>query len=215
MLKKCMFLSIALTMLLSVFACVPGPGAQPDEPAAENGEVVFFSDPIFELAIWDALGKSRGPVYASELKGITALSAPERRISDLTVLGYCVNLTNLDLSRNYRISDISPLASLTKLTGLDLSANRISDVSPLASLTNLTGLGLAYNRISDISPLASLTGLTILDLTRNQISNIEPLVANSGLADGDTVNLEDNPLSTESMEVYIPQLEERGVVVLW
>ena len=192
MLKKCMFLSIALTMLLSVFACVPGPGAQPDEPAAENGEVVFFSNPNFELAIWDALGKSRGPVYASELKGITSLSAPEKRISDLTVLGYCVNLTNLDLSRNYRISDISPLANLTKLTGLDLSANRISDVSPLASLTRLT----------------------ILDLTRNQISNIEPLVANSGLADGDTVNLEDNPLSTESMEVYIPALEERGVTVM-
>jgi len=29
------------------------------------------------------------------------------------------------------------------------------------------------------------------------------------------VKLEDNPLSSESINVYIPQLEARGVEVLW
>jgi len=47
----------------------------------------------------------------------------------------------------------------------------------------------------------------------NSISDISPLVENSGLSEGDTVDLGDNPLSATSINVYIPQLEERGVDV--
>jgi hypothetical protein len=38
-------------------------------------------------------------------------------------------------------------------------------------------------------------------------------VANSELSEGDSVDLRDNPLSTTSVNVYIPELEERGVNV--
>ncbi len=55
-------------------------------------------------------------------------------------------------------------------------------------ITNLTELQLWRNQISDISPLVSLTNLTVL-------------------------NIGENPLDTESVEVHIPQLEERGVEV--
>ena len=47
----------------------------------------------------------------------------------------------------------------------------------------------------------------------NNISDISPLVENSGLSMGDTIDLRGNPLSTESVNVYIPQLEARGVEV--
>jgi len=40
-------------------------------------------------------------------------------------------------------------------------------------------------------------------------------VANSGLWAGDTVWLQNNPLSTTSVDVYIPQLEARGVNVVY
>jgi hypothetical protein len=40
-------------------------------------------------------------------------------------------------------------------------------------------------------------------------------VANSGLSVGDTVNLSGNPLSTTSINVYIPQLIARGVDVAY
>jgi hypothetical protein len=40
-------------------------------------------------------------------------------------------------------------------------------------------------------------------------------VANSGLSAGDTVYLSGNPLSTTSVDVYIPQLEERGVNIIY
>jgi len=55
--------------------------------------------------------------------------------------------------------------------------------------------------------------LTELHLQGNQISDIQPLVANSGLSEGDTVALKGNPLSSTSLDVYIPQLEQRGVIV--
>jgi hypothetical protein len=42
-----------------------------------------------------------------------------------------------------------------------------------------------------------------------------PLVENAGLGTGDTVDLELNPLSSDSITIYIPQLEARGVTVLY
>ncbi|MAH39612.1 MAG: hypothetical protein CL873_03660, partial [Dehalococcoidales bacterium] len=67
--------------------------------------------------------------------------------------------------------------------------------------------------ISDISALAGLNDLQGLDLMDNNISDISALVENTGLSAGDTVNLSNNPLSAMSVNVYIPQLEERGVDV--
>jgi len=86
---------------------------------------------------------------------------------------------------------------------------------PLSGLTSLTTLYLYSNQISDIAPLSGLTQLTYLYLWSNQISDIQPLVNNSGLAQGDTVDLRDNPLGSTSMGVYIPQLQSRGVQVLY
>jgi hypothetical protein len=41
------------------------------------------------------------------------------------------------------------------------------------------------------------------------------LVSNSGLSEGDLVFLGGNPLSSTSTNVYIPQLEKRGVKVYY
>jgi len=40
-------------------------------------------------------------------------------------------------------------------------------------------------------------------------------VQNAGLGTGDEVYLEVNPLSSDSINVYIPQLEARGVTVIY
>jgi len=39
------------------------------------------------------------------------------------------------------------------------------------------------------------------------------LVQNEGLGTGDEVALNENPLSPDSINIYIPQLEARGVTV--
>jgi Leucine-rich repeat (LRR) protein len=69
------------------------------------------------------------------------------------------------------------------------------------------------NQISDIPPLAGLTGLGYLYLSYNQVSDIYPLVENPGLNSGDQVTLRNNPLSSTSCTVYIPELISRGVFV--
>jgi len=123
-------------------------------------------------------------------------------------------LTNLQDLRfgNSNISDISFVTGLTNLLVLHFYENNISDISPLAGLTNLYELHFYKNNISDISVLAGLTNLYELSLGGNNISDISPLVANSGLAEGDFIGLFPNPLSTTSINIYVPQLEERGVV---
>jgi Leucine-rich repeat (LRR) protein len=162
--------------------------------ALEAELLATFPDANLEIAIREALGKPQGPIYKSALEAVTTLEALGLEffglISDLTGLEYCTNLEGLNLGEN-DINDISPLTGLTTLQELSLWGNDISDISALAGLTNLRELSLYSNNISDISPL----------------------VANSGLSAGDIVNLSGNPLSTTSVDVYIPQLEERGVVV--
>ena len=79
----------------------------------------------------------------------------------------------------------------------------------------MTYLDLSWNQISNISPLANLTKLTRLELWTNQISDISPLVDNMGLGAGDYVHLKWNPLSSDSINTYIPQFQARGVTVVY
>jgi len=146
----------------------------------------------------------------ANLDSLKELYLEENEISDLPPLSGLSGLCYLKLCGN-RLSDISPLSSLTGLTYLTLTDNEISDITPLAGLTSLGRLCLWNNRISDLTPLTGLTELYRLYLFWNEISDISPLLENSGLGEGDVVQVMGNPLSRESLEVYIPQLIERGV----
>ena len=146
------------------------------------------------------------------LTNLTRLYLSDNAISDISPLAGLINLTTLWLGNN-SVSDLSPLAGLTNLRRLELYNNLVSDLSPLAGLTNLTVLYLSGNAISNLSPLAGLTNLTVLFLGNNSISDISPLVANTGLGEGDTVNVDANPLNSVSINTHIPALQNRGVGV--
>ena len=151
----------------------------------------------------------------SPLSGLTSLGELDlssNEIIDISPLSGLTSLEYLYLGGN-QIIDISPLSGLTRLNLLDLWGNQIIDVSPVSGLTSLWGLVLKGNQISDISPLSGFTSLTYLDLGGNQISDIEPLVNNPGLSSGDRVYIQDNPLSSTSIDTCIPQLQARGVTV--
>lgn len=151
----------------------------------------------------------------SVLSGLTDLQSLDlsfNRIEDISPLSSLTNLIVLVLSDN-SISDISVLSNLANLEGLWLSDNSISDISSVAGLTNLTGLGLGGNNVSDVSAVSGLTNLTLIDLSDNSISDLSPIVANAGLGEGDTVRVEGNPLSAESINTHIPTLQARGVEV--
>jgi internalin A len=176
----------------------------------EAVKVVNFPDKNLEREIRYAIRKPIGPIHVADLEKLTQLHANEESIADLTGLEYCTNLRVLMLGGN-QISDLFALSQLTNLKRLWLCDNQISNISTLSQLTNLEELNLASNQIRDIPPLSRLTNLWNLRLEHNQISNINPLADNSGLSERGWVNLWDNPLSSASINVYIPRLEKRGV----
>ena len=67
--------------------------------------VVNFSDPNLDAAIRKAISKPAGDIYQSYLSSLTALTAPEQGIIDLTGLKSCTSLGDLGLQFN-QISDI-------------------------------------------------------------------------------------------------------------
>ena len=150
----------------------------------------------------------------SNLTSLTFLSLDGNQISDITPVTSLTGLRELWLEVN-QISDITPLSNLTSLTELGLGANQISDITRLSNLTSLRVLRLGSNPISDITPLLNLTSLTEVLLGWNQIRDITPLVDNEGLSEGDRIDLRGNPLSAKSLNILIPQLETRGVVLLY
>ena len=184
---KWLLVVILLTTILILSVCACG-----TTPPATTLSSVTFPDANLETAIREAIDKPEGPISTSDLEAIILLDAPERGISDITGLEYCLNLEELWLQDN-----------------------NISDISALAGLSNLELLFLAGNNISDISTLADLTSLKILSLWGNNISNISALIKNIGLSIGDSVNLKNNPLSVESIDYDIPQLEAKGVTVAY
>ena len=182
-------------------------------PLIAKAQVVSIPDSNLRAAIENALGKASGAtITAADMAKLTHLEAKNANISNLTGLEAATELTWLDLGHN-NLSNISPLAGLTNLKWLWLQYNALTDISPVTRLTNLIELVLQGNAITDISPLSSLTNLTGLWLAYNTISDISPLVANTGLGSGDRVFVNDNPLSSASINTHIPALQSRGVTV--
>jgi Leucine-rich repeat (LRR) protein len=197
--------------------------------------IINIPDDNLKKALNAVLGKSPGEdITDAELTNITYLNAERRGIADLTGIEHLVNLTSITLSEN-QISDISALSSLNNLALLTLGNNLVGDVSALSSLNNLTILDLRWNRVRNVSSLSSLAKLTVLELDGNKIKNVKPLaslnnlnelalrwnqiediqslVKNEGLSEWDVIYLGGNLLSDASLNVYIPQLEERGVEI--
>lgn len=170
----------------------------------------------------------------ANLTNLTILSFGNNSVSDISVLANLTNLTRFSISGT-QVTDFSVLANFTKLTELELGSSALSDISVLTNLSNLTELklfnlpGVDFSVISqlpnltrleiwssglsDISALAKFPNLTHLGVRFNEISDIAPLVANIGLGIGDYVDLRNNPLNAAATNIYIPALQNRGVVV--
>ena len=109
--------------------------------------------------------------------------------------------------------DTITTSDMTALPSLEAIESNISNLTGLEHAINLTWLHLRDNSISDISAVSGLTNLRTLGLYGNSISDLSALVANTGLGSGDTVDVRVNPLSSVSIDMYIPALQSRGVIV--
>ena len=148
----------------------------------------------------------------ADMNNLEWLRLNSTQVRDFSPIYGLPNLLELDISSN-ELGDIAFISHFTQVRLLHLASNNITDISPVGELTQLESLNLFYNQISDISPLALLVNISDLNLAFNQISDILPLVNNAGLGQDDVVNLLNNPLSQQSIDEYIPILEQRGVTV--
>ena len=171
-------------------------GKSTDLPLEVIGEVavpVTIPDANLRAKIETALGKTSGdPISAAEMATLTALSAQDAAIRDLTGLETATGLTELQLWDN-NIAAIAAVAGLTKLTKLYLWGNAITDISHVAALTNLTDLRLGENSIANVSAVAALTNLTHLGLRENSVSD---MAAVAGLTNLTELRIGDNTISS-------------------
>ena len=174
-------------------AAISVAAAEISQPVSFTATAILLSDPVtipdaaLRAKIAAALGKpSDGGITVGEMLTLTALTADNANISELTGLSYAPNLKTLSLDNN-NLSDVSALVELTQLKTLSLDDNSLSDVSALAALTQLTTLSLEANNLSDVERLAALPYLK-------------------------TLHLKGNPLSYSSLHTHIPAMEANGTV---
>ncbi len=160
--------------------------------------------------------------------GLYSLRLQNNGISEIPQLSDLTKLMILELIDN-PISDISPLSKLSEtymLACISLERCQIRDITLLAKLNQLRSLHLSGNHISDISALSNLSNLQYLLLEDNDIVDLSPLLemdmSQKGFqktyVEGKEYNLKmelhikGNPLSDASVENYLPQLKERGIL---
>ena len=143
-----------------------------------DSHVVYFADENLELAVENALGID--DPNENDMLILTELDAQYREITDLTGIGYAVNLIHLHLYSNQLTSLPPEIGNLTKLILLDLGTNRLTSLPPeIGNLNKLTYLGLYINQFTSLPPeIGSLTELTSLSSSYNYLTSLPPEIGN-------------------------------------
>jgi len=193
-----------------------------------NTHISDISQLSFPAGLWSLHLQNNSISDIPQLSNLTDLMflfLMENQISDITPLSELSWLGSLNLTGN-QISDISSLSELSKLCSLSLAENQIRDITPLATLNMLSFLDLSGNHISNIDSLP-MSNLYHLDLQDNDIVDLAPMLENdiprpvferiqadsTRYGSGIELRIKGNPLSDASIEDYIPQLKEMGVVI--
>lgn len=184
-----------------------------------NNNVIQDISSLSNLLNLKYLALSGNPINNFEplgnLDSLNAIELSDLEQFDLNNIKDIPNLETLYLT-NTPILNFDPIANITSLQNLIMKNCGLSNIDSLANLDKLSKLLLNENFITDITSLAELHELYELNLGNNYITDILPLVNNWGLSGGnDYILLYNNPLSEESVNTYIPQLENRGVRVYY
>lgn len=146
-------------------------------PGTLRSAAAGLPDKNLEAAVRNVIFEKKGTdaeITDDDLKKVYFLEARGKGIKDLTGMEKCVNLAQLNLTKN-EISDVTALKDLKNLQSLDLSHNKIADAGPLGNIGALQYLELTDNRIADLAPLGKLSKLSALYIAKNKIADLAPL----------------------------------------
>jgi len=174
---------------------------------------------IGNLTKLNSLNLSGNPITnLTPLRALENLTWLELRSIDHLSLNHITTLKNIQtlFASNSNISGFNLISKMNNLENLFLSNCSLTDIGVIGNLINLKRLDFNRNSVEDIAALEELLNLQEIKLGDNNISDILPLVNNLGLVgSNDWVLIHNNPLSAESINDYIPQLQERGVNVIF
>lgn len=139
--------------------------------SGQLSNIANLSD-LTELYITDTVVNNDELLLIGNLPKLEKLTLNGCRLSTISGLENCINLTHLDLGNN-TLRNITPIEKLTKLQSLNLEHNALNDLSVISSLSNLVNLNVAYNSLSTLSPLCSISGLLKLEASHNALIDID------------------------------------------
>ena len=110
------------------------------------------------------------------LTGLTYFSVADNKIADISQLASCLELTELDISKN-SISSLEPLKGHMKLMFLNFSDNQVTALPAWDMECNLVNIDGSNNKISTLEPLAGLHSLNNVYMNNNEkISSVDCLL---------------------------------------
>jgi len=116
-------------------------------------------------------------------------------------MGQLTSLTLTECAIHLTENTAAALSEMTNLDILDLSHNPLGRTPDVSQMTKLSILSLAYTGITEIPPgLFQLTELDMVDLSNNAIVNIPADVLELPLSIAESIKLNANPLSPDSIQ---------------
>jgi internalin A len=110
----------------------------------------------------------------SSLNNLNILDISYTKISDLTDLIYCTNLTWLNI-RGTKVENLAPLEALESLSDFIARELEITELSSLRKLLNLKFIDISFTKIEDLEPINKLINLEYINAYNLQINDLSPL----------------------------------------
>jgi len=165
--------------------------------------------------------------FLDKLPVIRDLNISRNQVTRFTTGQLFPKLTSLDLSNN-EIDSIFLLYPAASLRTLNVRGNHLRTISGLKNfapgivqailsdndvqdlwsgcLQNLSYLDISNNRVTHLLTIPDHPSLTHLSCRGNRISDLYPLVARDFYKQLDHLDIQANPLTTESMDVFVPRM---------
>ena len=132
---------------------------------------------------------------------IHTVAVPDKRLRTLVVEATCGGDVNVDDPlETWRMADLDAVHAFNR---------GVFSLAGLEHAENLRELHAGSNGVSDLTPLSGLP-LAVLDLRDNLVSDLSPLAGSDSL---ETLQLDGNPLTQESLNTHIPALRDAGARV--
>jgi Leucine-rich repeat (LRR) protein len=186
---------------------------------------------LYNISVYEGLNLSYNNITdIPEIPFAPIIDLSNNNITDISSLTNSSSIRWLNLSNN-QINEIPEFSNFNSIEYLDLNDNNLYEIEGIQSLSNLREVYLSNNMISNVTSIGGsiviekidlssnnilesiafqdLPNLCYLDISNNSITDLMPIIKNQVFGYDDNFLCSNNPLSTESVSIQIPILEQK------